>query len=145
MNDNNLINLRDRTPEERKEIARQGGTARQAQRRRRKTLREELKALLSDPQLQQELCTALVGKALTGSASAFATIRDTIGEKPVSAVEVHPTLVTPADLDNLTEDERAILGRLVGGLLDMNENVIDVSAPVELSVDAKSKLLSDLI
>lgn len=133
----NLVDLRDRTPEERREIARMGGLASHAAYLRRKTLKEELTVLLSDPQLQKQLCEALIVKALKGSASAFTAIRDTIGEKPAAEVGIYPA-VSVTDLDNLTVEERRTLGSLMmaaGG---------DPSLEA-LSVEAKEKLLDELL
>lgn len=70
------------TPEERKERARKAGRASGAARRARKTLREELLALLSDGDTQARISLAMIAKAEGGSERAFEVIRDTIGEKP---------------------------------------------------------------
>ena len=64
-------------------------------RRARKTLREELLALLGEKrpdkqgnmvQVQTAMSTALIKSALGGSVRAFEVIRDTIGEKPAENV-----------------------------------------------------------
>ena len=81
--------INDRSPEEQAEIHRRGGRARGEQMRARKKLKEELIALLSDDDLQQKMCLALIQAVIDkGSASAFAEIRDTIGEKPKDEVVV---------------------------------------------------------
>ena len=76
-----------RTTEEQREIARKGGKASGEARRKRKTLREELLALLSDGDTQNRVSVALIEAALDGNVKAFETLRDTIGEKPVEKVE----------------------------------------------------------
>lgn len=84
---NNLIPITERSPEERREICRKGAEAVNAQRLQRKTLAEELTALLSSPDVQKRLCTALLSQAMDGNTSAFQLIRDTIGEKPTEKTE----------------------------------------------------------
>lgn len=54
---------------------------------RRKTLKEELLALLSLNGNQQKMSLAVLEKALGGNLKAFETIRDTIGEKAPEKVE----------------------------------------------------------
>ena len=54
---------------------------------RRKTLAEELLALLSVGDTQKRLSLAQVEKALNGDTKAYEVIRDTIGEKPTDKVE----------------------------------------------------------
>lgn len=82
-----------RTEEEAREKGRRGGKASGESRRRRKTLKEELELMLSNPEMQQSMCAALLREALYGNASgsvtkAFETIRDTIGEKPTDKVQM---------------------------------------------------------
>lgn len=54
---------------------------------RRKTLKEELIALLSMNGNQERMSLAVLEKALDGNLKAFETIRDTIGEKAPEKVE----------------------------------------------------------
>lgn len=89
MNEENLISLADRTKEEQREIARKGGIASGEARRRRKTLKEELIALLETNDNNNKISLALLQKALNGDIQAFVTIRDTIGEKPKEEIEVN--------------------------------------------------------
>lgn len=86
-NEQNLINLRDRTPEERKEIAKKGAEATNKLIKERKTLKEELLILLSQDDYQKKISTALLQEATKGNTKAFEVIRDTVGEKPVDKVE----------------------------------------------------------
>ena len=83
----NLVNLADRPEEERREIARKGGLASAEARKRRRTLREELEALLSNDNAQERICTALIEKAAAGNERAFAILRDSVGEKPTEQLE----------------------------------------------------------
>ena len=55
---------------------------------RRKTLREELLALLSKGDTQTRISLAQLEKALNGDTKAFEVIRDTIGEKPTDKQEI---------------------------------------------------------
>lgn len=54
---------------------------------RRKTLAEELLALLSTGDTQKKMSLSLIEKALQGDTKAFEVIRDSIGEKPTDKVE----------------------------------------------------------
>lgn len=84
----NLIPTNKRTKEEARRISSNGGKRSGEVRRARKTLREELLALLSDGNTQNKISTALIDEAMNGNVKAFETIRDTIGEKPVDKVMV---------------------------------------------------------
>lgn len=83
MNEENLIPQSERTKEEQREIARKGGIASGEARRRKKTLKEELIALLETNDNNNKISVALLQRALNGDIQAFTTIRDTIGEKPI--------------------------------------------------------------
>ena len=54
---------------------------------RRKTLAEELLALLSTGETQKKMSLSLIEKALQGDTKAFEVVRDSIGEKPTDKVE----------------------------------------------------------
>lgn len=80
------------------EAGRKGGIASGEAKRARKSLRNELDALLNMPAkdkdgndsadltVQGAIAVALVKQALKGNTKAFEIIRDTIGEKPVERV-----------------------------------------------------------
>jgi hypothetical protein len=85
-NERNLIPFNERTESEQREIARQGGIASGEARRERKTMKEELLALLSEGNTQEKISLSLIQQALEGNTKAFEVIRDTIGEKPVDKV-----------------------------------------------------------
>lgn len=85
-----------------------------AARNKRKTLREELLALLSGDivdrkgrtvQAQTAMSNALLKEALQGNTKAFEIIRDTIGEKPVDKV-----MVADVEQSVINEVEKAVLG-----------------------------------
>ena len=86
----NLINLADRSKEERTEIARKGGVASGDARSERKRLKNELIELLetndlkSNKTVQEKMCLALINKSLEGNIRAFEIIRDTVDGKPKS-------------------------------------------------------------
>ena len=90
MNESNLIPNSERTPKERKELARKAGIASGEARRRRKTLKDELIILLEQGDTQKNISVALIMEALEGNnkMKAFEVIRDTIGEKPKEAIEI---------------------------------------------------------
>lgn len=82
-----------------REIGRKGGKKSKAKQAQRKTLREDLLAVLTNleiPQkdtgkkipVQEALSTALIKSALNGNVRAYEIIRDTIGEKPVENVSI---------------------------------------------------------
>ena len=98
-NNENLISLADRTKEERQEIGRKGGLKTAENRRRRKSLKEELLALLEINDNNNKISLAILEKAINGDIQAFTTIRDTIGEKPVDKVEQEVTNTIRVDLD----------------------------------------------
>lgn len=84
------------TSEEAREAGKKGGKRSGEVRRARKTLREELLALLSQDiktedggkvNTQVAMSTSIIKEALDGNTKAFEIIRDTIGEKPVDKVE----------------------------------------------------------
>lgn len=96
-NPQNLIPQNKRTPEERREIARMGQIASTEAKRRKKTFREAMEALLEKEVLDKngnkiDLLTAIsakqIEKASKGDTKAFEVIRDTIGQKPVEKVEI---------------------------------------------------------
>ena len=89
----NLKPLNTRSKEEQKKIRSAGGKKSGEVRRQRKTLREELLAILADGNTQNKMSLALVQEAISGNnagsvTKAFETIRDTIGEKPVDKIVV---------------------------------------------------------
>jgi hypothetical protein len=86
-NEKNLVNLKDRTPEERKEIARKGAEATNKLLKERRTLKEELLLLLESGNTQEKISLAMIQEALGGNIRAFEVIRDTIGEKPTDKIE----------------------------------------------------------
>ncbi len=110
-NEENLINLRDRTPEERKEIARKGAEATNELKKKKKTMKEQAELLLSlgvtnkklkekmnelgieeeDQTNQMAMIISMLNVTLKGnkgSVSAFNTLQATIGEKPIEKVEI---------------------------------------------------------
>lgn len=86
-NNENLVDLRTRTTEEQREIAKKGGIASGKARAARKTLKEELLLLLSQGNTQEKISLSLIAQAMDGNTKAFEVIRDTVGEKPVDKVE----------------------------------------------------------
>lgn len=93
----NIQNLKMiKTKEEAVKLARKGGLARAAKIKARKTLREELLALLENDNAQEKMSIALLKKAQKGDVRAYETIRDTIGEKPVEKIgtfEIKPPVI----------------------------------------------------
>jgi len=98
-NPQNLVKMSDWTVEQQREFARAGAKASAESRRRRKTLREELLAILSDGDTQNKVSLALVQQALLGNVKAFETLRDTIGQKPVEKIEQTSVTIDLGDID----------------------------------------------
>lgn len=108
-NDENLVPL---TTTKAREVGRLGGIASGESKRRKKTLRDELIALLEVGDTQNRVSTALIQEAISGNgagsvAKAFETIRDTIGEKPVEKV-----MYADVDAETLADVERLVEGEL---------------------------------
>lgn len=87
-NTQNLIKNEDLTPEQRRANASKAGKASAEARKKRKTLKEELLALLANGDTQNRMSLAIIEKAMNGDTKAFEVIRDTIGEKPKDSVEL---------------------------------------------------------
>ena len=116
----NLRPLNTLPKEEQRAIQSKGGKASMAKLRRRKTLREELVALLSDPEVQERMSLALIREATEGNkagsvARAWELVRDTIGERPREQLEVGNLDDKPlatVDLSKMTDEQlRAMLAR----------------------------------
>lgn len=104
----NLINPKDRTSEELREMTRKGGIASGIARRKKKTMKEALSQLLYDGKLNEQtkqmlraegiddenmthqmvITRSLIAKAEAGDVQAYNTICAMIGEKPADKVEV---------------------------------------------------------
>ena len=90
-NMDNLIPNSRRSPEEVRENGRKGGIKSGETRRKRKTLREELLALLETDKYQEKISLSLIKQAVAGNTKAFEVIRDSIGEKPNDKLELEQT------------------------------------------------------
>lgn len=84
----NEKNLKPLTTEKAREIGRKGGIASGKAKKARKTLKEELLALLEAGDTQKNISLAMIQQALEGNTKAFEVIRDTVGEKPVDALKL---------------------------------------------------------
>ena len=104
----NLINPKDRTSEELREMTRKGGIASGIARRKKKTMKEAWSQLLYDGKLNEQtkqmlraegiddenmthqmvITRSLIAKAEAGDVQAYNTICAMIGEKPADKVEV---------------------------------------------------------
>lgn len=109
----NLIPQSERTKEEQRAIARQGGIASGEARRRKRDLRQALEILLEKEYKQRngetitgtEAITAkLFEQAMKGNIKAFETIRSTVGQDPVQKV-----MVAEVEQSVIDEVERAVL------------------------------------
>lgn len=96
-NPQNLIPQSKKSPEERSKIAKMGGIASGEAKRKKKTFREAMEAILAKEVFDKDgnkidLLTSIsakqIEKANKGDTKAFEVIRDTIGQKPVEKVEI---------------------------------------------------------
>ena len=82
-----------RTKEEARKRGKAGGIKSGQVRKARKTLKEELLALLGTEidgkTMQEKMSLAIIQEAMVGNTKAFTAIRDTIGEKPKDEVDVN--------------------------------------------------------
>lgn len=123
--EDNLIPLDQRSPEERRAIAKAGAAASAEAKRKKRAMREQLELLLAlpsknkkalkrlqdmgidpeDSDNQMVLLTAMYAKACTGDTLAANFIRDTVGEKPTDkhVVDVDDGLLDDI-LQQLNED-----------------------------------------
>jgi hypothetical protein len=95
-NEGNLKPIR--TKSEAREKGKKGGKKSGEVRAQRKTLREELIALLEtkieDKTIQEKISFSLIQEAISGNVKAFETIRDTIGEKPIEQIQnINPPVI----------------------------------------------------
>ncbi len=95
-NEGNLKPIR--TKSEAREKGKKGGKKSGEVRAQRKTLREELVALLEtkieDKTIQEKISFSLIQEAISGNVKAFETIRDTIGEKPIEQIQnINPPVI----------------------------------------------------
>lgn len=82
----NLIPASKRSKDEARKLGQKGGIKSGEVRKMRKTLKEQLLLLLSEKDVQENICLSLIDKALEGDTKAFQVIRDTIGEKPMENI-----------------------------------------------------------
>ena len=112
-NEENLIPFQDRTEKERRELAKKAGKASVEARRKKRTLREMVRAFgelqvegkaahaMEELGIEREMqnrfmqgVVSLFNKANKGDVSAFNAIRDIIGEKPVDETKLTGALDT---------------------------------------------------
>ncbi len=85
----NIENLQPiHSKEKARELGAKGGKASGESKRARKTLREELLALLAVGDTQKSITLSLISKAIQGDTKAFEVLRDTVGEKPTDKQEI---------------------------------------------------------
>lgn len=101
-----------RSKKEARERGKKGGIKSGEVRAKRKTLKEELIALLETKKenktIQEKISLSLIQEALNGNVKAFATIRDTIGERPKEQIEHSGNINNPFE-GLSTEELRKIL------------------------------------
>lgn len=85
LNEDNLISFKDRTEEEQREIARQGGIASGKARREKKLFKEAIEKQLG--QSIDSMISSMIKQAKKGNVQAITFLRDTIGEKPTDKLE----------------------------------------------------------
>lgn len=109
----NLVDLRDRTTEEQREIARLGGIASGKARKEKKMLKDLLEEALSkgtDTDNEYvNITLALIREANKGNVKAYEVIRDTLGQKPIEKVEVSKTTdETIKEVENYLDSKKEV-------------------------------------
>lgn len=134
----NLIGPGDRTPEERRASATAAGVASGASRRKRKTFRESLLAILSmpvdDPEtyealkklgldgtFQSAIDLAQIRNAQKGDTEASRFVRDTVGEKPREGLEIGNLAERPFETIDLSQLSDAQLRELAAAKREKSE------------------------
>ena len=84
-NKDNLVSLADRTTDEQREIARQGGIASGEARREKKLFKEAIEKKLGKS--LDDIVEAMINESMKGNVQATTFLRDTIGEKPTDKLE----------------------------------------------------------
>lgn len=100
MNDGNLRSLAERTTDERREIARQGGIRSGEVRRERKAIRAALEECLAmecafegvEASNVEHIAAAMVRKAREGDVRAFVEVRNTVDGVPTQRIEAAPVI-----------------------------------------------------
>lgn len=109
----NLIPQSERTKEEQREIARQGGIASGKARAEKRDLRKALEMLLEKEFTDkngnvatgaQAITAKLFEQAMKGNVKAFETLRDTVGQKPIEKV-----MLAEVDQNVIDEVEKMVL------------------------------------
>ncbi len=102
MNEENLISFKERTEEEQREIARQGGIASGKARREKKLFKEAIEKKLG--QSLDSMIDSMIEQAQKGNVQAITFLRDTIGEKPTDKVEAEVNSDVTINIE-LTDEE----------------------------------------
>lgn len=93
-NEQNLKKNSERTPSERRELAKKAGKASGKARREKATIKQYLKWMLEEGDYDgrsgaEAIASSAVYKAIHGDVKAMTFVRDTVGEKPVDKVQVN--------------------------------------------------------
>lgn len=131
-NEQNLVQNQKRSPNEARENGRKGGKASGVSRRKSKSIRDALKALLfgkveyEGKQMggNDALALSVFNKALKGDVQAFKEIRDTVGEKPKDMIELEDTRVQNIEINFVdksrqreeAEEDPKIIGEYTNGI-----------------------------
>lgn len=120
----NLINPKDRTSEELREMTRKGGLKSGEVRRRKKTMREALEMLMFNTELNEQtkqilkgeginaedfnhqmvITRSLIAKAEGGDVQAYNAICAMIGEKPAEKMELSGGMQTELKITHITRN-----------------------------------------
>lgn len=117
----NLIPANKRSKDEARKLGQKGGIKSGEVRRMRKTLKEHLLLLLSEKSVQEDICLAIIDKALEGDTKAFQIIRDTIGEKPIEQLCMTTTNI---NLQKSYEEVKALMEAQKQKLIEENRHEI---------------------
>lgn len=132
-NEQNLVQNTKRTPNERRKSAQKAGRASGVSRRKNKSIRDALKALLSG-KVEYEgeqmggndaIALSVFNKALKGDVQAFKEIRDTVGEKPKDTIELEDTRVQNIQINFVDKSKKRELEEQDPKIIGEYTNSID--------------------
>lgn len=128
----NIANFKSLSTDEARKRGKNGGIKSGQSRKKNKSIREALKALLSG-KVEYEgetmggndaLALSVFNKALKGDVQAFKEIRDTVGEKPKDTIELEDTRVQNIEINfvdkskqrQTAEEDPKIIGEYTNGI-----------------------------
>lgn len=121
-NTSGLVPFNQMSEERHKELSSRGGIKSGEAKREKRLLRDTLLSLLDGPNVQMDVCTALIQKCKDGDTKAFEVLRDTIGQKPVDKQEIKKVDTEWFIDDEETEDTNEETGIDVYNVIEIKDD-----------------------